>query len=86
MLDLETREWERQNDTHEKRMDTQVFAWNDEKLIVCGGYDYTNGHYHDSIEEFDVEKRSWHTISARLEQPLRNFGLAVIDCIEKRET
>ena len=50
----------------------------DGKLYIFGGYDYTNGHYHDSIEVFDPTIQKWETIKQTLPQPLRSFGLCLL--------
>ena len=50
----------------------------DGKLYIFGGYDYTNGHYHDSIEVFDPTIQKWKTIKQTLPQPLRSFGLCLL--------
>ena len=50
----------------------------DGKLYIFGGYDYTNGHYHDSIEVFDPMIQKWKTIKQTLPQPLRSFGLCLL--------
>lgn len=79
-LDLESGEWKRINDMKTRRMECQTFSW-ESKVYALGGYDYTNGHYHDSIEEFDVIQEKWQTLSITMKQPLRSFGLAVIEDI-----
>ena len=53
-------------------MDCQSVLYKN-KILVLGGYDFTNGHYHDSIEEFDGHK--WTTLDVTMDQPLRSFGL-----------
>ena len=44
-----------------------------------GGYDYTNGHYHDSIEVFDTINKEWSTLKQTLPQPMRSFGVSFLN-------
>ena len=67
-------------DPHRRAMDRSkklLFSL-DGKLYIFGGYDYTNGHYHDSIEVFDPTIQKWETIKQTLPQPLRSFGLCLL--------
>jgi len=79
-LDLESGEWKRLNDMKSRRMECQSFS-SSSKVYVLGGYDYTNGHYHDSIEEYDTTTEKWRTLRIKMKQPLRTFGLAEINDI-----
>ena len=56
------------------------FSLNGE-IYLFGGYDYTNGHYHDSIEVYQPKTGKWRTLACRIPQPLRSFGLCVLDDI-----
>ena len=44
-----------------------------------GGYDYTNGHYHDSIEVYDPKYQKWTTLLQTLPQPMRSFGICFLN-------
>ena len=57
-----------------------IFSLNGE-VYLFGGYDYTNGHYHDSIEVYQPKTGKWRTLTQTLPQPLRSFGLCVLDDI-----
>jgi len=76
ILDLDTEEWSTAGDMTTERMDAQMVTVNGH-VIMLGGF--ADGHKLDTVEELDMEQRTWRRLGVRMKTPRYGFGATVMD-------
>ena len=86
ILDLDTEKWSRAGDMTTVRFESQMVTVNG-RAIILGGQNHTSntvtihnmGETLDTVEELDMEQRTWKKLRARMQTPRQRFAAIVME-------